>query len=632
MTASPSLRPSPKRHMPTSAEAADGHGWNDRHPGSLQEAPAVVRRYYFSTDGLDRCSERLPAARHFDVLLERGEGTEGPNLIDEINCRYVDFLKLPSGEGRDGGLLDINTSEGSIQEISLFLDRCRPRTRLDGYPLYIILKDMLRRMLSGKIKESQCLEDEVASLRSHLATAAAERLVSERKAAKLRTQLRKVETQLHVLAAKEHSLQEELKANAAELAAAAREHAADVVAVTEARQIAEDMNDATAAAAAAADTTVVPEPSTPNCATPPSSSRTGSPSGSNSVAEMARAVRGLSPQELAMVVAQLPAHAAETLLAGAMRGANVSVRNSMLAHFLAPGHQGTGPILAAAADLDSSTRQALLRRLWEQEVAEVGGGRPTPELIASHLGLDPSEWARLIAEGWEMWGPGMLRTVLLRVGGDPVEQLEELMASLDATRAQEKVARMEILDEVTDALRGAVARIGRAYAASWGASRVILGRQRILGFSNLRTALEELTVGDSGVQADGQGSFASLVPAPAPPPRPRSEVVQQLDMSETELLPENDPQTANEYTSVSTTEMQQSPESQPVSEPEPELNQRLAQQQQQQVDGPPAPTMFMGRSGGCLRRIIEVTVATLEAGESVSASEFHTLVGGGKFL
>ena len=41
----------------------------------------MSRRYYFSADGLDKHSERLPAARHYDVTLERDEGTEGPNLV-----------------------------------------------------------------------------------------------------------------------------------------------------------------------------------------------------------------------------------------------------------------------------------------------------------------------------------------------------------------------------------------------------------------------------------------------------------------------------------------------------------------------------------------------------------------------
>ena len=38
--------------------------------------------------------ERLPAARNYDVVLEDGEGTEGPKLVDEVHCRYVDFLQF----------------------------------------------------------------------------------------------------------------------------------------------------------------------------------------------------------------------------------------------------------------------------------------------------------------------------------------------------------------------------------------------------------------------------------------------------------------------------------------------------------------------------------------------------------
>jgi hypothetical protein len=50
----------------------------------LQAPPQIARRYYFAPDGLDRHSERLPAARHYDVLLEEDEGTEGSNLVRRL--------------------------------------------------------------------------------------------------------------------------------------------------------------------------------------------------------------------------------------------------------------------------------------------------------------------------------------------------------------------------------------------------------------------------------------------------------------------------------------------------------------------------------------------------------------------
>ena len=65
--------------------------------------PPTVRRFFFSADGLDKRSKKLPAAHHYDVLLQEGDGTEGPNLQDEIQCRYVDFLAAAAG-GEVGGL------------------------------------------------------------------------------------------------------------------------------------------------------------------------------------------------------------------------------------------------------------------------------------------------------------------------------------------------------------------------------------------------------------------------------------------------------------------------------------------------------------------------------------------------
>eukprot|EP01048_Picozoa_sp_COSAG05_P022032 COSAG05_NODE_4256_length_1595_cov_13.244982_2_plen_192_part_00 len=156
------------------------------------------------------------------------------------------------------------------------------------------------------------------------------------------------------------------------------------------------------------------------------------------------------------------------------------------------------------------------------------------------------------------------------------------------------MAQMELMDEVTDALRAALARIAKAYAASWGAGKVILGRQRIIGLSNLRASLEEL-VATGGNRADnGSGAavgFASLTPG-----------AQQLSLE-------------------------------PEPEPEPEATQSAMGVPQgeaaQEFTAASTPSRAMGRSGGCLRRIMEVTVATLETGESASSSEFHALVGAG---
>ena len=156
--------------------------------------PAVARRYYFAADGLDRHSERLPAAKHYDVVLESQVGTEGKVSVspgrrvflscccslcplrqklhrptdrptdrlqviaDSIHCRYVDYLaattapegSVPWGTQDHGpaaaaGLLEPplaeagrgRTREADFDEITTFLETCRPKTRLDAYPIYV---------------------------------------------------------------------------------------------------------------------------------------------------------------------------------------------------------------------------------------------------------------------------------------------------------------------------------------------------------------------------------------------------------------------------------------------------------------------------------------------------------------
>ena len=80
--------------------------------------PPTVRRFFFSANGLDKHSKKLPAAHHYDVLLPDGDGTEGPNLQDEIQCRYIDFLAAAAG-GEAGGL---NWSAEEKQEAQKVLE------------------------------------------------------------------------------------------------------------------------------------------------------------------------------------------------------------------------------------------------------------------------------------------------------------------------------------------------------------------------------------------------------------------------------------------------------------------------------------------------------------------------------
>ena len=91
--------------------------------------PTVARRYYFSADGLDKQSERLPCAKHYDVVLETQVGTEGKVISDSIHCRYVDYLASTAppvgpwgatdhGPSAAAGLIDPSTKEADFEDIA----------------------------------------------------------------------------------------------------------------------------------------------------------------------------------------------------------------------------------------------------------------------------------------------------------------------------------------------------------------------------------------------------------------------------------------------------------------------------------------------------------------------------------
>ena len=221
------LRPS-RTLEPLSLQAdRPSSGSNASHAArSAQINPPTVRRYFFSANGLDKHSKKLPAAHHYDVMLEDGDGTEGPNLQDEIQCRYIDFLAAAAG-GDIAGLSWTNPRLNDVMKVAEFLDHCAPRTRLDGYPLYIILKDVLRRLLRGQIEATSQAEAElraqVASLQSSLGAAAASHMMLKRQSEQLRGRLQTIEQQLGDLASKETGMRERLWASTNELAQASAE-------------------------------------------------------------------------------------------------------------------------------------------------------------------------------------------------------------------------------------------------------------------------------------------------------------------------------------------------------------------------------------------------------------------------
>lgn len=221
------LRPSRTLEpLPLQADRPSSGSDASRFARNADVNPPTVRRFFFSANGLDKRSKKLPAAHHYDVLLEDGDGTEGPNLQDEIQCRYIDFLAASAGSEM-GGLSWTNPSLDDVMKVANFLDTCAPRTRLDGYPLYVILKDVLRRLLRGQIAATSQAEAElqaqVASLQSSLGAAAASHMMLKRQSEQLRGRLQTIEQQLGDLTSKESGLREKLWASTNELAQASAE-------------------------------------------------------------------------------------------------------------------------------------------------------------------------------------------------------------------------------------------------------------------------------------------------------------------------------------------------------------------------------------------------------------------------
>lgn len=148
----------------------------------------VVRRYYF------RQVEEKPMAflQHYDVVLpahERSEKLVGghvpSNDSELMRFYYCDFLHVPPFEGEmpfeEGAELDIDTCVRWVQQF-------HPRTRMDAYPLFLLLKGILKRFLKNEYevisRKTRELKLEVSSLKD-------DRLELVRTVARTRTELGK---------------------------------------------------------------------------------------------------------------------------------------------------------------------------------------------------------------------------------------------------------------------------------------------------------------------------------------------------------------------------------------------------------------------------------------------------------
>jgi hypothetical protein len=85
------------------------------------------------------------------AVIQRG-APAGPRLSDAIHCRYVDYLAAPDHSAVSTGLVDDITREADVDDLTDFLDTCRPLTRLDAYPIYVLQKDLLRKLLQREAR------------------------------------------------------------------------------------------------------------------------------------------------------------------------------------------------------------------------------------------------------------------------------------------------------------------------------------------------------------------------------------------------------------------------------------------------------------------------------------------------
>ena len=121
------------------------------------------RRYHFdqSTQHPD-----YPLPLHYDVILPGVSGVD--SRPDHLHYRYVDFMCAPPSswhmkllEPDDGLGLD-------VVQLCRFFQDADPWTRLDAYPMYVIVKDLLHKQLAGTLRVS---DREGSRLRNALAAA-----------------------------------------------------------------------------------------------------------------------------------------------------------------------------------------------------------------------------------------------------------------------------------------------------------------------------------------------------------------------------------------------------------------------------------------------------------------------------
>jgi hypothetical protein len=133
-------------------------------PMRQQRRPSARKRRYFFDPGERRNAHPLP--QHYDVILNSSTDATGDGASDHLSCRYADFLapELATSWGaQEGGAHEgVRAGAGAEAEVDVahlseFFTAAEPRTRLDAYPMFIIVRDLLRRQMAGtlQLRDSQ---------------------------------------------------------------------------------------------------------------------------------------------------------------------------------------------------------------------------------------------------------------------------------------------------------------------------------------------------------------------------------------------------------------------------------------------------------------------------------------------
>lgn len=181
---------------PRSARQPQGHRdphSSRRRKGASKKADGVRLRRFFFNELTQNVKPTLPL--HYDVLMPSSLAKDGEH--DHLRYRYVDFVCPPTTAWH--GMLDV-TDEGAdvdVKQLMNFFTVAEPRTRIDAYPMYVLLRDLLHRQLKGtlnlKHEEAEAAKAENDQLRRKLAEQAMRLAELERQLSADGVELRRAE-------------------------------------------------------------------------------------------------------------------------------------------------------------------------------------------------------------------------------------------------------------------------------------------------------------------------------------------------------------------------------------------------------------------------------------------------------